>query len=179
VALIGLLSACGVAEGPAFLRFEGKVITEGSQPLIGQDVRIQLAFAESDHPAENGIASELAQTDSAGKFMVETSRYAGGLLIIPMAVIVAPIGGVVAAFTSWTFREVYDFLSPAYFLGSRCLPHPKDIALRIDSVSYQTRFLREDIVDKLYRGTEENNGGLCTRVYDLGELMISAGAASR
>lgn len=179
VALLCLLNACGVAEGPAFLRFEGKVTSEEGQPLDGREVRIQLSPAESNHTPDDRTAGEVAHTHEEGKFAVETSRFAGGLLIIPMAVIMAPVGGVVAALTPWTFREVYDFLSPAYFVGSHCLPHPKKISLRIDSDGYKTTFVEEDIVQKLYRGKEQKNGTACMRIYDLGELKMSTGSTSR
>ncbi len=101
------------------------------------------------------------------------------LLLGPIAMIVTPIGAIIAALTPWTNSEVQDFLRPSYTLGSDCLDHPKFISLRIDSVGYKTTFIEKDIVHKLYRGTEEKKGESCRRVYDLGELKLPTSSPSR
>lgn len=153
--------------------------SEEGQFVDGQEVRIQWFATESHHDTKDRIAGDVAHTRDEGKFTVETGGIVGMLLLGPVAVIVTPIGAIMAALTPWTNSEVQDFLRPSYTLGSDCLDHPKSISLRIDSAGFQTAFAEKDIVQKLYRGTEEKSGGPCTRVYDLGELMISTGAASR
>ena len=177
--LLGLLNACGVAEGPAYLRFEGKVSNEEGQPLDGREVRIQLPSAGSNHAPNDRIGGEVAQTHDGGKFTVETHGIVGVVLLYPIGLIMAPVGGVIAALTPWTDSEVQEFLRPSYTFGSECLPHPKIIELMIDSTGYRMTFLEKEIVQKLYREGERKSGEPCTRVYDLGELKTSMGSPPR
>src|SRR5437016_12317613 len=87
--LVGLYG-CGVAEGPAYLRFEGNVVDKEGHPAGGQEVQIQVEPNDLNSP-DRSIGDELILTNADGKFTAQRGHWTGGLLIIPMALIVAPI----------------------------------------------------------------------------------------
>jgi hypothetical protein len=160
--LLASLPGCGVADGTGYLRIEGYVLDKEERPISEYDVWIRV------QPGE--LADEMLRTDSEGKFVLWRSGGIGGLMILPMALIVAPISAIVAAVTPWSFREVHEFFSPAYFLGESCLPHPAEIRVDASASMGATTFSREDIVKRLYKGKEFPQGKGCTRVYELGQF---------
>lgn len=180
IGVLSLLNACGVAEGPAFLRIEGRVLDQNGYPVVGKEIQVRLQPEDLDGTPKSSEGNAQAQTNVDGRFSVEKSRIAGGLFIIPMALVVIPISGLVAAVTSWTFQEVYCFFSPAYLVGSDCLPHPTEISVVMGADGALNTFPQDQIVDKLYRGKEFHKGKPpCTRLYDLGEIKILSGQVSR
>ncbi|MBX3303090.1 MAG: hypothetical protein KF693_12820 [Nitrospira sp.] len=173
IGLVWLVNACGVAEGLAFLRIEGRVVDQNGYPVVGKEIQLRLQPEDLDRTPKPSEGNSPAQTKIDGRFSVEKSRFAGGLFIIPMALAVMPISGLVAAVTPWTFKEVYHFFSPAYLVGSHCLPHPMEIAVVIGVDGPPHTFSKDLIEDKLYRGKEFSKGRPpCTLLYDLGELKI-------
>ena len=174
--LVGLYG-CGVAEGPAYLRFEGNVVDKEGQPAGGQEVQIQVEPNDLNSP-DRSIGDELILTNADGKFTAQRGHWTGGLLIIPMALIVAPISGLVAAVTPWTFHEVQDFFSPVYLIGSTCLSHPTQISVIIATSGQVTTFSKKEIRERLYKGKDRTNGKYCTRVYGLGEFTVLPAEAS-
>ncbi len=170
------MSGCGVAEGPAYLRVEGTVVDEAGTLLQRQEVTIQVKPEFLNQTQQVEEVSEPVRTDAEGKFSRENSHWTGGLLIIPLAMLVAPISGLVAAVTPWTFRDVNKFFSPVYLFGSTCLPHPTEIAVTVGDQEDATVFDKEAIREKLYRGEDSANGKGCTRVYNVGVLKTNVDA---
>lgn len=172
--VLSFLNACAVAEGPAFLRIEGSVVDQEHQPVVGQEIQVQVEPRYSSHRGRNSKdeAGKALQTDTNGKFSVEKSQFSGGMLIIPMALLVAPFSGLIAAVTPWEYWDVQEFFSPAYLVGSYCLPHPVEINVSVGSLTSAVAFPQQEIKDRLYQGKDRTHRKSCTRVYNLGELKV-------
>lgn len=160
--LLVSLPGCGVADGTGYLRIEGYVLDKEDRPISDCDVWIRVQLGE--------LADEALRTDSEGKFVLRRGGGIGGLVILPVALIVAPIGGIVAAIGPWSYSEVNELFSPAYLIGESCLSHPTEIRVHVSENGGATTFSKEEIVKRLYKGKEFPQAKGCTRVYELGQF---------
>lgn len=140
IGVLSLLNACGVAEGPAFLRIEGRVLEQNGYPVVGKEIQVRLQPEDLDRTPKSSEGNAQAQTNVDGRFSVEKSRFAGGMLIIPMALLVAPFSGLIAAVTPLGYWDVQEFFSPVYLIGSYCLPHPVEINMSVGSLTNAVTF---------------------------------------
>lgn len=140
IGVLNLLNACGVVEGPAFLRIDGRVLDQNGYPVIGKEIQVRLQPEDLDGTPKSSEGSAQAHTNVDGRFSVEKSRIAGGMLIIPMALLVAPFSGLIAVVTPWEYLDVQEFFSPAYLIGAYCLPHPVEINMSVGSLTNAVTF---------------------------------------
>jgi hypothetical protein len=128
------------------------VLDQNGYPVVGKEIQVRLQLEDLDGTSKSSEGNAQAQTNVDGRFSVEKSRIAEGMLIIPRALLVDPFSDLIAIVTPWEYLDVQEFFSSAYLIGSYCLPHPVEINMSVGSLTNAVTFSQLEIKDRLYRG---------------------------